>query len=206
MTEPALDDIQNWREVPAAERRDWWNQLWLDANTLARRYRLALRTGWWQDAIQVEALQAYAAWLRLYDTGTFTDPPGKLQLLFELERLRALLRGGEEPFDPARDRPRFDQYLTEQNTGDDHEQRHRDPNHSVAHRIAQELTATVQRLGELREREHLLREERSHLDRTAARGQPNVTTQELDQLARSISRLEHHERKLRTELDEHSDH
>jgi len=55
----------------------------------------------------VEALAALAAWVDRYDTGEWDDPPGKLALLFELERIDALLREGAEPFHPSRDREAF---------------------------------------------------------------------------------------------------
>ena len=55
---------------------------------LRERYRLGLRSGWWEDAIQVEAIAALAAWIDRYDTGEWDDPPGKLNLLYDLERAR----------------------------------------------------------------------------------------------------------------------
>ena len=81
----------------------------MDVCALRERYRLAIRSGWWEDSIQVEALAALAAWADRYDTGEWDDPPGKLALLFELERIDGLLRDGGEPFHPGRDR---DAYFT----------------------------------------------------------------------------------------------
>jgi hypothetical protein len=81
---------------------------------MADRYRLGLRSGWWQDAIQVEALAAFICWLELYDSGANADPTGKLQLLWELERLRGLLRAGEHAFHASRDRAAFDRYVRQQ--------------------------------------------------------------------------------------------
>jgi hypothetical protein len=49
-----------------------------------------LRSGWWEDPVQVEALAALAAWVERYDSGEWDDPPGKLALLYDLERLAAL--------------------------------------------------------------------------------------------------------------------
>lgn len=95
------------RELPAAERRRWYEQLWRDVCALRRRYRLPLRSGWWSDAVQLEALAALAAWVERYDSGEWDDPPGKLGLLFDLERVAALLRDGDEPFDEDRDRAEF---------------------------------------------------------------------------------------------------
>ena len=59
-----------------------------------------MRSDWWEDDIQVEALAALAAWVHRYDTGEWDDPPGKLALLYDLERVAAMLREGLEPFDP----------------------------------------------------------------------------------------------------------
>src|SRR5580704_7157525 len=92
-------ELADWRVLPPGQRRAWWERLWLGAIALADRYRLGLRSRWWEDSVQVEALAAFHCWLRLYDTGAETDPTGKLQLLWELERLRAVLRGGEHTFD-----------------------------------------------------------------------------------------------------------
>lgn len=89
------------------ERRAWHEQLWREVCLLHRRYRLPLRSGWWADAVQLEALAALAAWVARYDSGEWDDPPGKLGLLFDLERVAALLRDGDEPFDEDRDRSKF---------------------------------------------------------------------------------------------------
>jgi hypothetical protein len=93
------------------ERRVWFEQLWDDVVMLRRRYRLPLRSGWWEHPLQVEALAAMAAWVHRYDTGEWDDPPGKLALLFELERVAQLLRDGQDPFDPHRDRSAFEAHL-----------------------------------------------------------------------------------------------
>jgi hypothetical protein len=97
----------DWRSLYPRERWLWWEQLWMDVCGLRERYRLPVRSGWWEDSIQVEALAALAAWADRYDTGEWDDPPGKLALLFELERIDGLLREGGEPFHPARDREAF---------------------------------------------------------------------------------------------------
>jgi hypothetical protein len=97
----------DWRSLYPREQWLWWEQLWMDVCALRERYRLALRSGWWEDSIQVEALAALAAWVDRYDTGEWDDPPGKLTLLFELERIDTLLREGAEPFHPSRDREAF---------------------------------------------------------------------------------------------------
>jgi len=101
----------DWRELYPRERWMWFEQLWSDVCALRQRYRLAVRAAWWEDQIQVEALAALAAWTARYDSGEWDDPPGKLALLFDLERIGALLRDGGEPFHPDRDRAAFARYL-----------------------------------------------------------------------------------------------
>ena len=95
------------------ECRQWYEDLWADVCLLRARYRLPVRTEWWTDAVQVEALAALSAWVERYDSGEWDDPPGKLALLYDLERLAALLRDGGEPFHPDRDRLAFARYLIE---------------------------------------------------------------------------------------------
>ena len=100
-----------WHGLYPRERWLWFQQLWSDVCMLRDRYRLMLRSGWWEDQIQVEALAALAAWSARYDSCEWDDPPGKLALLYDLERLAALLRDGNQPFDPERDRLAFDEHL-----------------------------------------------------------------------------------------------
>jgi hypothetical protein len=101
----------DWRSLYPRERWLWFEQLWSDACMLRERYRLALRSGWWEDHVQVEALAAFAAWVHLYDSGEWDDPAGKLALLYDLERLAPLLRDGMDPFHPDRDRAAFARHL-----------------------------------------------------------------------------------------------
>ncbi len=101
-----------WRELQPLQRWLWFERLWQDTCRLRDRYRLPIRAGWWEDHIQVEALAALAAWVEGYDSGEWEDPPGKLALLYDLERIGALLRDGGEPFHPDRDRARFVHYLS----------------------------------------------------------------------------------------------
>ena len=101
----------DWRGLYPRERWQWFERLWSDVSRLRDRYRLPVRSRWWEDPIQVEALAALAAWVSRYDCGEWEDPPGKLTLLFELDRLAALLRDGNEPFLPERDRRAFVGYL-----------------------------------------------------------------------------------------------
>jgi hypothetical protein len=89
----------------------WFERLWLDACRLRERYLLPIRRGWWESPIQVEALAALAAWVERYDSEEWDDPPGKLALLYDLERVGTLLREGAEPFYPDRDRAAFTLYL-----------------------------------------------------------------------------------------------
>jgi hypothetical protein len=103
----------DWHDLYPRERWLWFEQLWLDVCMLRDRYRLPVRSGWWRDAIQVEALAALAAWVERYDSGEWDDPPGKLALLYEVERVAALLRDGGEPFHGDRDREGFLAYLVE---------------------------------------------------------------------------------------------
>lgn len=103
----------DWHGLYPRERWNWFERLWSDASELQGRYRLPVRSGWWEDAVQVEALAALAAWVARYDSGEWDDPPGKLALLHDLERVSLLLRDGREPFWPDRDRMAFSRYLVE---------------------------------------------------------------------------------------------
>jgi len=112
--DPCLD-AHRWPMAPTdllpRERWLWWEQLWSDVCALRVRYRLPVRSGWWEDQVQVEALAALAAWVERYDAGEWDDPPGKLVLLYDLERVATLLRSGGEPFHPDRDRLTFARFL-----------------------------------------------------------------------------------------------
>ena len=76
-----------------------FEQLWTDVCALRARYRLPLRTGCWENQLHVEALAALGAWVQRYDSSEWDDAPGKLALLYDLERIAGLLRDGSEPFD-----------------------------------------------------------------------------------------------------------
>ena len=69
-------------------------QLWSDVCALRVRYRFAVRSEWWDDQVPVETMAALAAWVERYDSRKWDDPPGKLALLYDLERVAALLREG----------------------------------------------------------------------------------------------------------------
>jgi hypothetical protein len=101
------------KDLLPRERWLWWEQLWSDVCALRVRYRLGVRSGCWEDQVQVEARAAPAAWVERYDSGEWDDPPGKLALLYDLERIAALLRDGAEPFHPERDRLAFARFLTD---------------------------------------------------------------------------------------------
>jgi hypothetical protein len=103
----------HWRELYPRERWLWFEQLWRDVCMLRDRYGLAIRSSWWENEIQLEALAALSAWVSRYDSGEWDDPPGKLALLYDLERVAALLRDGADPFNPDRDRAPFARYLVE---------------------------------------------------------------------------------------------
>lgn len=100
-----------WRGLLPRERWIWFEQLWDEVCALRERYRLPVRSGWWENEIQLEALAALSAWVSRYDSGEWDDPPGKLALLYDLERVTAVLRDGGDPFDPRRDRKAFERHL-----------------------------------------------------------------------------------------------
>ena len=58
-----------WRGLLPRERWQWFERLWSDVCELRARYRLAIRSQWWEDEVQVEALAALAAWTARYDSG-----------------------------------------------------------------------------------------------------------------------------------------
>ena len=111
-----VDACRRWPMAPnnllPRERWLWWEQLWADVISLSKRYRIRLGHRWWEDDAQVETLAALAAWVERYDSGEWDDPPGKLALLYDLDRIRALIGGGE-PFHPDRDRLVFARFLIE---------------------------------------------------------------------------------------------
>lgn len=193
-----IEEIQlvDWRALPPAQRRAWWERLWRGAVALSERYRLALRSRWWEDPIQVEALAAFDSWLRLYDTGAETDPTGKLQLLWELERLRGVLRGGEHAFDETRDRDAFHEHLTKILTGHDPESinsRERVQHHGY---LTDELNALSERRRELRQRRHALRAEIENEPRSSDHRLVQVRT-DLRELEQALQELECREAELR---------
>jgi hypothetical protein len=103
--------IAGWRGLDPAQRWDWFQQLYTAAAHLDARYRLGIRSGWWEDDVQVELLAALAAWVGMFDYANWTDPEGKARLLLQLPSYRELLRGGASTFQPDADRERFEEHL-----------------------------------------------------------------------------------------------
>jgi hypothetical protein len=114
--ELALDTPPCWplthRGMLPREKWLWWAQLWRDASMLRERYRLPLRSGWWESEIQVETLAALAAAAASFDSGRWDEPVAKVTWLGDLERVAGLLRDGVDPFHPERDRAAFVHYVT----------------------------------------------------------------------------------------------
>lgn len=189
-------ELVDWRALPPGQRRGWWQRLWQEAIALSVRYRVALRSGWWQDAIQVEALAAFCCWLRLYDTGAETDPTGKLQLLWELDRLRIVLRAGDEPFDAEHDRAAFEEHLRQltaprrqaDTVGED----------VVRRQLIDELSDVTRRLEELREREHTLQ---VAVDGPGCDRPDRQARRELEDLHRAVRHLADRQGQLRRQLE-----
>jgi hypothetical protein len=112
--DPLRDPLRwplHWSGLMQSERWAWFDRLWQSVCAMRGRYGLPVRSRWWESELQVEALAAFAAWVDRYDSGEWDDPPGKLALLYEPERLATLLRDGSEPFCPDRDRTAFETFL-----------------------------------------------------------------------------------------------
>ena len=104
--------VAGWRSLTDPEQRwDWFQKLYDQAAHLDRRYRLGLRTGWWEDEIQIELLATLGAWVGMFDYANWIDPEAKARILFGLQTVRELVRGGAQQFDPDRDRVGFEQHL-----------------------------------------------------------------------------------------------
>jgi hypothetical protein len=106
--------VPGWRGLEPEQRWTWFEQLYVQAAHLDRRYRLGLRSGWWEDDVQVELLAALGAWVGMFDYASWTDPEGKARLIFQLPAVRELLRGGAQQFDPERDRTEFETHLRDE--------------------------------------------------------------------------------------------
>jgi hypothetical protein len=104
--------VAGWRSLRESEQRwSWFQKLYDQAAHLDRRYRLALRSGWWEDEIQVELLATLGAWVGMFDYANWADPEAKARLLLQLQSVRELVRGGAQQFDPERDREAFERHL-----------------------------------------------------------------------------------------------
>jgi hypothetical protein len=125
MTEPTVDPaaahgnvlmtadiaVAGWRDLEPKSRWDWFQKLYDQAAHLDRRCRLALRSGWWEDEIQVELLATLGAWVGMFDSANWADPEAKARLLLQLQSVRELVRGGSQQFDRERDREAFEHHL-----------------------------------------------------------------------------------------------
>jgi hypothetical protein len=107
----ADEAVTGWRGLRAEQRWSWFQKLYEQAAHLDGRYRLALRSGWWEDEVQVELLATLGAWVAMFDYANWADPEGKARLIFQLPAVRELLRGGAQQFDPERDRDAFEHHL-----------------------------------------------------------------------------------------------
>ena len=104
--------VAGWRSLREPEERwKWFQKLYDQAAHLDHRYRLALRTCWWEDEIQVELLAMLGAWVGMFDYANWVDPEAKARLLLQLQSVRELVRGGAQQFDPERDRAAFEHHL-----------------------------------------------------------------------------------------------
>jgi hypothetical protein len=211
MTEPpdplnATVLLEDWRALDASDRRAWWERLWLDAIALSDRYRLGLRAGWWEDSVQVEALGAFSTWTQMFDTGVYNDPQGKLNLLWQVDRLRHALRGGEHAFDPARDRAAYETHLAEIGcpapAGNPHSNPAARSRAVDAQRraLTAELDAVTGRLAELSDREQILQTRNDETGHAGERGAQ--AARDLGDVKRTIEQLARRQRELRRQLDE----
>ncbi len=201
-TQAPTDGLADWRQRSPRERREWWDQRWNEAIDLSERYRLALRSGWWEDSVRVEALAAFAAWVAAYDTEVSIDPPGKLQLLGQLEWLRKVLHGGERAFHPPSDRAAFDRHLDSIDGRTPDGRKPAPPGNPRLERqrqqLADELAAIDARLGELGDRERALRAELDHSPAAAA----DHSRSDLSELQRTVAQLCCRRDELRGQLDQ----
>ncbi|HUA48712.1 MAG TPA: hypothetical protein VMA77_26000 [Solirubrobacteraceae bacterium] len=206
----AENPLGSWRDMPSGERWQWWQERWQEAIALSERYRLALRSGWWEDSVRVEALAAYATWVATYDTGVGIDPAGKIHLLAQLDWLRVVLRGGEHAFDPQTDRPAFERYLTTIDARPPYA--HRDPDASPPaaiqpdqrlerqrRELTAELPAIEQRLADLAQREPALRAAQDRHD-----GGSDHARRDLAELERTVTKLKARQQEISRELSDTS--
>lgn len=110
---PADQAVPGWRGLDPEQRWSWFQALYDQAAHLDARYRLGLRSGWWDDEVQIEILATLGAWVAMFDYANWTDPEAKARLILQLPAIRELVRGGAQQFDPDRDREAFDKHLLE---------------------------------------------------------------------------------------------
>ena len=110
---PADQAVPGWRGLDPEQRWNWFQALYEQATHLDGRYRLGLRSGWWEDDVQIEILATLGAWVAMFDYANWTDPEAKARLILGLPAVRELLRGGAQQFDRAHDRDTFDRHLLE---------------------------------------------------------------------------------------------
>jgi hypothetical protein len=108
---PADHAVPGWRGLDLERRWNWFQQLYEQAAHLERRYRLGLRSGWWEDDLQIEILATLGAWVAMFDYANWTDPEAKARLILGLPAVRELLRGGAQQLDRDRNRHAFEQHL-----------------------------------------------------------------------------------------------
>jgi hypothetical protein len=113
---PADQAVPGWRGLDPKQRWNWFQQLYHQAAHLDRRYRLGLRTGCWDDDVQIEILATLGAWVAMFDYANWTEPEGKARLILQLPAVRELVRGGAQQFGPDRDPPVFEQHLRGQSS------------------------------------------------------------------------------------------
>jgi hypothetical protein len=111
---PADEAVPGWRSLDPEQRWAWFQALYGQAGHLNERYRLGLRSGWWEDEVQIEILALLGAWVAMFDYANWVDPEAKARLISQLPVVRELLRGGAQQFDPGRDRDAFERHLTEE--------------------------------------------------------------------------------------------
>ena len=111
---PADQAVPGWRGLDPEQRWTWFQQLYDQAAHLDARYRLGLRSGWWDDDVQIEILATLGAWVAMFDYANWTDPEAKARLILQLPAIRELLRGGAQQFNPNHDRKAFEQHIRDQ--------------------------------------------------------------------------------------------
>lgn len=87
---------------------EWYQDLWNDVSALQVRYKLPIRTNWWEKPLHVEALAALCAWVNQADNSK--DFRSKLELLHNLDRIGSLIRDGNDPFRPETHQHAFDDF------------------------------------------------------------------------------------------------